>query len=70
MAPGSADYDIVYGTTWQVTRQLAPGEHTVTVALANPDHSLAGPTQQIRVVVGGTGGSAPPVSSPITGPTY
>jgi hypothetical protein len=69
-APGAADYDIVYGTTWQVTRQLAPGEHTLTVALANPDHSLAGPTQEITVVVGETGGSAPPVSEPTTGPIY
>ena len=47
----AADYDIVYGTTWQVTRQLAPGQHTLTVALANPDHSLVGPTQQITVTV-------------------
>jgi hypothetical protein len=48
----SADYDIVYGDTWQVTRQLTPGKHTITVALANPDHSLAGPTQSITVTVG------------------
>jgi hypothetical protein len=62
--PGGADYDIVYGESWQVTRPLSPGEHTITVALANPDHSLAGPTQQIRVTVGGgdagsSGGEAP-----------
>ena len=59
----AADYDIVYSTTWQVTRDLAPGEHTIIVALANPDHSLAGPTQEIHVTVSGDdgagGGGAP-----------
>lgn len=50
----AADYDIVYGTTWQVTRQLTPGEHKLIVALANPDHSLAGPTQEINVTVSGS----------------
>jgi hypothetical protein len=62
----AADYDIVYSTTWQVTRDLAPGEHTIIVALANPDHSLAGPTQEIRVTVSGdsSGGGAPAPASP------
>jgi hypothetical protein len=63
----SADYDIVYGTTWQVTRDLAPGEHTIIAALANPDHSLAGPTQEIQVTVGddgGTDGAASPSIAP------
>jgi hypothetical protein len=63
----AADYDIVYGNTWQVTRPLAPGKHTIIVALANPDHSLAGPTQTITVTVGGgaggTGGSGGPTES-------
>jgi hypothetical protein len=54
----SADYDIVYGTTAQVTRDLAPGEHTLTVALANPDHSLVGVWQEITVTVGEGEGSA------------
>jgi hypothetical protein len=53
----AADYDIVYTNTWQVTRDLAPGEHTIIVALANPDHSLAGPTQEIHVTVSADGGS-------------
>lgn len=52
----AADYDIVYGTSWQVERPLTPGEHTIVVALANPDHSLAGPTQEIQVTVDGEGG--------------
>jgi hypothetical protein len=63
----AADYDIVYGNTWQVTRPLAPGQHTIIVALANPDHSLAGPTQTITVTVGGgaggSGGSGAPAES-------
>jgi hypothetical protein len=65
----AADYDIVYGTTWQVTRQLSPGQHTLTVALANPDHSLAGPTKSITIQVGdaGAGGSGGAGSS--TAPT-
>jgi hypothetical protein len=52
----TADYDIVYGTTWEVTRQLTPGEHTLIVALANPDHSLAGPMDEITLTVGEGGG--------------
>jgi hypothetical protein len=64
----AADYDIVYGTTWQVTRDLAPGEHTLTVALANPDHSLAGPTQQITITVSGSGGSPSEGASPSSAP--
>lgn len=60
----AADYDIVYGTTWQVTRQLSPGEHTLTVALANADHSLAGPTQSITVIVGEGDAGAPPSVAP------
>jgi hypothetical protein len=66
--PGGADYDIVYGGSWQVTRPLSPGEHTITVALANPDHSLAGPTDQIQVAVGdgdaGSGGGEAPAGAP------
>jgi len=64
----AADYDIVYGTTWQVTRDLTPGTHKLTVALANPDHSLAGPTQEITITVSGSapssGGATPGSSTP------
>jgi hypothetical protein len=75
----AADYDIVYGNTAQVTRPLAPGQHTIIVALANPDHSLAGASQTITVTVvdggaggsGGTGGSPAPAASPTApGVTY
>ena len=65
----SADYDIVYGTTWQVERPLTAGEHTMIVALANPDHSLAGPTQEIRVTVDGEGGGSDADSSASPAPT-
>lgn len=63
----SNDYDIVYGTSWQVTRALAPGEHTIIVALANPDHSLAGPTREVHVTVAGDGGEVAPTPSPSDG---
>jgi hypothetical protein len=63
----SADYDIVYGNRWQVTRTLGPGRHTITVALANPDHSLAGPTQTISVTIGGAAPDGEP-SQPIGSP--
>jgi hypothetical protein len=69
----AADYDIVYGTSWQVTRELTPGTHTITVALANPDHSLAGPTGQITVNVTGSGsgsGSGASPATPTTAPGY
>jgi hypothetical protein len=62
----------VYGTTAQVTRQLSPGRHTIIVALANPDHSLAGPTQQLSITVGegdGSGGSGAPAPSDPAEPT-
>ena len=63
----AADYDIVYGDSWQVTRSLLPGKHTIIAAMANPDHSLAGPTQTISVTVTGSGpgggSSAPPSPS-------
>lgn len=70
----SADYDIVYGTTAQVTRPLAPGQHTIIVAMANADHSLAGPEQTITITVGdgggtdGSGTSPAPVVPPTVAP--
>ena len=53
----SSDYEIVYGTTVQVSRELAPGEHTIIASLRNADHSAAGPSQAITVVVAGAGAS-------------
>lgn len=65
---GSSDYEIVYGTTVQVSRELAPGEHTIIASLRNADHSDAGVSQEITVVVsgtGGTGGNPVPVATPV-----
>jgi hypothetical protein len=53
----SSDYEIVYGTTVQVSRELAPGEHTIIASLRNADHSDAGVSQTITFVVSGAGGS-------------
>lgn len=74
-ATDAADYDIVYGTSFQVTRALTPGPHRITVALANADHSLAGPTETITVTVTGSGsgsGTGTPASPvpPASGPGY
>ncbi|MGH2445952.1 MAG: hypothetical protein ACRDGD_07930 [Candidatus Limnocylindria bacterium] len=48
----SADYQLVYGETGEVTRELEPGEHTIIASLRNADHSDAGPSEEITVVVG------------------
>jgi hypothetical protein len=51
-----ADYRINYSDTFQV-EGLPAGEHVVTAALANADHSLAGPRSEVTVAVaGGDGG--------------
>ncbi len=57
----SSDYELVYGPTMRVTRELAPGEHTIIASLRNADHSDAGRSQTITVVVAGVGGGASPV---------
>jgi hypothetical protein len=65
---GSSDYELVYGPTVQVTRELAPGEHTIIASLRNADHSDAGQSQTITVVVAGAGGggaSPVPAATPI-----
>jgi hypothetical protein len=54
----SDDYDLVYATTAEVTRELAPGEHTIIASLRNADHSDAGPSQQITVTIAGEGGES------------
>jgi hypothetical protein len=69
ISTNTADYDIVYGTSEMVTRQLSPGQHTLIVALANPDHSLVGPKQEIKVTVGGGSGGASGGASSTPAPT-
>jgi hypothetical protein len=51
-----ADYKINYTDTFRV-EGLSAGEHVITAALANADHSLAGSRSQVTVTVaGGDGG--------------
>jgi hypothetical protein len=54
------DYEIVYDNSHRVERDLAEGEHTIEVALANPDHSLVGDDarDEITVTVGGAAGGS------------
>jgi hypothetical protein len=56
----SADYDIVYGTSFTVERDLDPGEHTIEAVIANADHSLTEASDEVTVTVaddtGGGGG--------------
>jgi hypothetical protein len=65
-----ADYKINYTDTFQV-EGLPAGEHVLTAALANADHSLAGPRSEITVTVGGgDGGATATTSSQDGGPAY
>lgn len=50
-----ADYRINYTDTFRV-EGLPAGEHVITAALANADHSLAGPRSEVTVAVGGGDG--------------
>lgn len=65
----SSSYDLVYSNTVQVTRPLSPGKHTIIAALANPDHSLVGPTKTFTVTVtgGGSGGGGGSSAGPSAG---
>jgi hypothetical protein len=66
----SEDYDLVYGTTAEVARELEAGEHTIIASLRNADHSDAGPSQEITVTVtagegdGGDASESEPASEP------
>jgi hypothetical protein len=51
-----ADYKINYTDTFKV-EGLAAGQHVITAALANADHSLAGPRSQVTVTVAGGDGT-------------
>jgi hypothetical protein len=62
----SSDYELVYGPTVQVTRELAPGKHTIIASLRNADHSDTGRSQTITVVVAGAGGGG---ASPVPAAT-
>jgi hypothetical protein len=51
------EYDLVYGTTFTVERDLGAGEHTVEAVIANADHSLTDARDEVTVTVGD--GAAP-----------
>ncbi len=55
---GSAEYELVYGSTARVSRELAPGEHTLIASLRNADHSDTGKSATITVVVSSSGSGA------------
>lgn len=52
-----SEYELVYGDSFEVD-DLAPGEHTIEASLRNADHSDAGPSHEISVIVGGGGASS------------
>jgi hypothetical protein len=58
-----ADYEINYTDSFRVTG-LPAGEHVITAALANADHSLAGPKADVTVNVGGGGQTATTAAGP------
>ena len=60
------DYDIVYGDSTTVTRQLEPGEHTIEAVIANADHSLTDARTSITVNVTGSaaGGGGTATTAP------
>ena len=58
-----SEYSLVYGDTFEIT-DLEPGEHTIEASLRNADHTDAGPSDEITVIVGGGGtGSDPDTGS-------
>src|ERR687898_196183 len=52
----TADYDIVYGNSFTVERDLDPGEHTIEAVIANADHSLTEASDEVTVTVGDDAG--------------
>jgi hypothetical protein len=47
------EYDLVYGTSFTVERDLGEGEHTIEAVIANADHSLTDARDEVTVTVGG-----------------
>jgi hypothetical protein len=64
-----ADYDIVYGSSFTVTR-LSPGHHTIEAVVANADHSTTTTRDEISVdVAAASGATGGPASSTTTSTT-
>lgn len=53
---GDGDYDLVYGDSFTVERDLDAGEHTIEAVIANADHSLTDARDELTVNVAGGGG--------------
>jgi hypothetical protein len=60
------EYDMVFGDSTTVTRQLEPGEHTIEAVIVNADHSLTDARTSITVNVTGSaaGGSGTETTVP------
>ncbi|HEX6686966.1 MAG TPA: hypothetical protein VF062_29645 [Candidatus Limnocylindrales bacterium] len=54
-----AEYKIGYGDSVQITEQLSPGAHKMTVSLRHANHSDAGPRVEVPITVGSGDGTAP-----------
>jgi hypothetical protein len=66
----TSDYTVVPTTAFQI-KDLSPGRHTIGVTLQHADHSSAGASAQVTVVVSGSGpGGGTPESSPTSDPDY
>jgi Bacterial Ig domain len=65
----TSDYTVVPGTSFEI-KNLSPGEHTVQVTLQHADHSSAGASAQVTVMVGGGGSGGTPSSSPSSSGGY
>ena len=66
----TGDYTVVPTTASQI-KDLSPGRHTIGVTLQHADHSPAGASAQVTVVVSGSGsGGGTPGSSPTSDPGY
>lgn len=63
-------YTVVPGNSFEV-KDLAPGEHKIGVTLQHADHSPAGATAEVTVMVSGSGqGNLAPSSAPTTDSGY
>jgi hypothetical protein len=51
-----SEYALVYGDTFEVSG-LSTGEHTIEASLRNADHTDAGPSDEITIVVGDGAGT-------------
>jgi Bacterial Ig domain len=67
---GKSDKYTVVPTTSFDMKDLTPGQHTIGVTLQHADHSPAGASAEITVMVTGGTGPAPGTPTDAPGPTY